>query len=191
MVYTVTGYKKTRFKPAWRRCCGSCSWMDWLGANPINSRAGNANEWRWRGQKLREETQFELVNIQENLGITFVVVTHDQEEAMTLASRIGVMDDGKIIQVDEPHALYERPNSRFVADFVGSVNLIEGRADGEILHTEDGPLQIPSAQGEVCFAIRPEKLTIAPKNSDVDALSGTIEDIAYLGNQSIYIVRLG
>ncbi len=142
-------------------------------------------------KKLREETQFELVNIQENLGITFVVVTHDQEEAMTLASRIGVMDDGKIIQVDEPHALYERPNSRFVADFVGSVNLIEGRADGEILHTEDGPLQIPSAQGEVCFAIRPEKLTIAPKNSDVDALSGTIEDIAYLGNQSIYIVRLG
>jgi putrescine transport system ATP-binding protein len=78
-------------------------------------------------RKLREHTQFELVNIQERLGVTFVVVTHDQEESMTLASRIGVMNHGEIVQVGTPTDIYEYPNSRFVADFIGSVNMFEGR----------------------------------------------------------------
>ncbi len=77
-------------------------------------------------KKLREETQFELINIQESLGVTFIVVTHDQEEAMTLSTRIGVMDEGEIVQVGEPHDIYEYPQSRFVADFIGSVNMFEG-----------------------------------------------------------------
>jgi putrescine transport system ATP-binding protein len=78
-------------------------------------------------KKLREETQFELIRIQETLGVTFIVVTHDQDEAMTLATRIGVMTDGIIEQIGEPREIYETPNSRFVADFIGSVNLFEGR----------------------------------------------------------------
>ena len=78
-------------------------------------------------KKLREETQFELIKIQETLGVTFIVVTHDQEEAMTLSTRIGVMNAGEIVQVGEPPEIYEYPNSRFVADFIGSVNMFEGR----------------------------------------------------------------
>ena len=78
-------------------------------------------------KKLREHTQFELVNIQERLGVTFIVVTHDQEEAMTLASRIGVMNHGRIVQVGTPHEIYEFPNTRFVAEFIGNVNMFEGR----------------------------------------------------------------
>ena len=84
-------------------------------------------------KKLREETQFELINIQETLGVTFIVVTHDQEEAMTLSTRIGVMNAGDIVQVGEPAEIYEYPSSRFVADFIGSVNMFEGRV------TEDEP----------------------------------------------------
>ena len=80
-------------------------------------------------KKLREHTQFELVNIQEQLGVTFVVVTHDQEEAMTLASRIGVMNQGRIVQVGTPHEIYEFPRTRFVAEFIGNVNMFEGRID--------------------------------------------------------------
>jgi putrescine transport system ATP-binding protein len=87
-------------------------------------------------KKLREETQFELIKIQETLGVTFIVVTHDQEEAMTLATRIGVMDAGEIVQVGEPAEVYEHPNSRFVADFIGSVNMFEGRV------SEDEPEHI-------------------------------------------------
>ena len=78
-------------------------------------------------KKLREHTQFELINIQETLGVTFIVVTHDQEEAMTLSTRIGVMNHGEIVQVGTPTEIYEYPNSRFVADFIGSVNMFEGR----------------------------------------------------------------
>ena len=123
-------------------------------------------------KKLREETQFELVKIQETLGVTFIVVTHDQEEAMTLSTRIGVMNAGQIVQVGEPSEIYEYPSSRFVADFVGTVNMFEGRV------AEDEPDYIsitsPEAGGEIyvghgvsCvlnqqiwFAIRPEKLRV-------------------------------
>ena len=86
-------------------------------------------------RKLRERTQFELADLQRRLGLTFIVVTHDQEEAMTLAHRIGVMDQGKLVQIDTPRRLYERPNSRFVADFVGNINLFEAtleRRDGDL-----------------------------------------------------------
>src|SRR5581483_11091811 len=78
-------------------------------------------------RKLREHTQFELLNIQHQLGVTFIVVTHDQEEAMTLATRIGVMDHGKIVQIGTPRQIYEFPATRFVADFIGSVNLFDAR----------------------------------------------------------------
>ncbi len=155
-------------------------------------------------KKLREETQFELIKIQETLGVTFIVVTHDQEEAMTLSTRIGVMNAGKIVQVGEPHEIYEHPNSRFVADFVGSVNLFDGRV------TEDEPDHVtiasPDAGGEIyvgygvecspgqelTYAIRPEKLRISRERPDDarNAFRAKVEDIAYMGDVSIYRLRL-
>lgn len=158
--------------------------------------------------KLRESTQFELVNIQEKLGTTFIIVTHDQEEAMTVATRIGVMDHGILAQVDTPADIYENPKSRFVADFIGDVNLIEAKvggakkAEGEdcIRFTVDGYKQEftarstePLAKGSKAhLAIRPEKITIS-KNKDakaVNQIEGVVDDIAYVGNLSTYHVRL-
>ena len=154
-------------------------------------------------KKLRQETQFELMDIQEKTGTTFVIVTHDQEEAMTVASRVAVMDHGKIIQVATPDAIYETPNSTYVADFIGDVNLIEGKAsakDGDKLHiswAEGQPEIIGTPTTEfgngqtVHFAIRPEKVAIsAEKPEAANALQGKILDIAYLGNISTYHVEL-
>jgi putrescine transport system ATP-binding protein len=155
-------------------------------------------------KKLREETQFELVKIQETLGVTFIVVTHDQEEAMTLSTRIGVMDAGQIVQVGEPPEIYEYPSTRFVADFIGSVNLFEGRV------TEDEPdyirLASPEAGAELyvghgvsCtlnqtlwLALRPEKLRISRDRPDAlsNVLPATVEDVAYMGNLSVFRLRL-
>ncbi len=155
-------------------------------------------------KKLREETQFELIKIQETLGVTFIVVTHDQEEAMTLSTRIGVMNEGKIVQVGEPPEIYEYPSSRFVADFIGSVNMFEGRV------TEDEPdyirMQSPEAGGEIhvghgvsCvlnqtlwFAIRPEKLRISRERPEAlhNVLKAVVDEVAYLGNLSIFRLRL-
>lgn len=155
-------------------------------------------------KKLRTETQFELMDIQEKTGTTFVIVTHDQEEAMTVASRVAVMDHGKLIQVATPADIYEYPNSTYVADFIGDVNLIEGRvtnvADGkcEVTYGE-GLRPINAANPEsgslgmnVTFAIRPEKIVVGtePDNSRANAVKGKIEDIGYLGNISTYHVRL-
>lgn len=155
-------------------------------------------------KKLRQETQFELIDIQEKLGTTFVIVTHDQEEAMTVASRIGIMDQGHLIQIDTPDRIYEAPSSVRVADFIGDVNLIKGNVsnvDGETLKiewTEGQPALTASnssdiAKGnEVTFAIRPEKIlmtTEAPEDT-ANAVQGHIHDIAYLGNVSVYNVRL-
>ncbi|WP_238366767.1 ABC transporter ATP-binding protein [Mesobacterium pallidum] len=153
-------------------------------------------------RKLREETQFELMDIQEKTGTTFVIVTHDQEEAMTVASRIAVMDEGRVIQVATPAEIYEAPNSVYVADFIGDVNIIEGRvtpgegavsidwAEGEppIRAVTDAQL----APGQSChFAIRPEKVTIDRERPDrPNAFQGKVIDIAYLGNISTYHVRL-
>ncbi|WP_370226638.1 ABC transporter ATP-binding protein [Pararhodobacter marinus] len=154
-------------------------------------------------KKLREETQFELINIQETLGVTFIVVTHDQDEAMTLATRIGVMTEGVITQVGEPREIYETPKSRFVADFIGSVNLFEGRVgpsapDLMRVETEDlGPVSVPPVPGltqgqTVWLAMRPERvwLTREPKEGAVNTVPGIVRDMGYVGHMSSYLVRL-
>jgi len=155
-------------------------------------------------KKLREETQFELVNIQEKLGVTFVVVTHDQEEAMTLATRIGVMRNGVIEQIAEPREIYEYPLNRFVADFIGSVNMFEGVVsetdpDRTLIRCEDADMTITVSHGVSCspnqrlwFALRPEKPEISRHRPDgVDnVVEGVVEEIAYRGNLSIFRVRL-
>ena len=155
-------------------------------------------------KKLREQTQFELVNLQEKLGVTFVIVTHDQEEAMTLASRIGVMRGGEILQVGTPTDIYEFPNSRFVADFIGSVNMTEGTLVedepdhvlidcpqfGGLVYVDHGVSAPPDAH--VSVAIRPEKLQLTrelPKQPR-NVLRGVIVGIAYLGDVTRYLVRL-
>jgi len=155
-------------------------------------------------KKLRHDTQFELMDIQEKTGTTFVIVTHDQEEAMTVASRVAVMDHGKLVQVATPAQIYETPNSVYVADFIGDVNIIEGTvsamagnsatidwAEGQAPITATAPAG--TAKGDrVSFAIRPEKVTISPERpADVaNAIEGEVDDIAYLGNISTYHVRL-
>jgi putrescine transport system ATP-binding protein len=155
-------------------------------------------------KKLREQTQFELLGIQERLGVTFVVVTHDQEEAMTLATRIGVMNRGEIVQVGTPTEIYEYPTSRFVADFIGSVNMFEGRlvedepdhvriesADlGGTVYVDHGISAAPGAT--VWTAIRPEKINIdrdRPGGQD-NVVRGVVKEIAYMGDISVFLVRI-
>ena len=155
-------------------------------------------------KKLREETQFELMRLQEELGITFIVVTHDQEEAMTLATRIGVMNHGVIVQTAEPHDMYEYPSNRFVAEFIGNVNMFEGTVvtderDSATVHCTDlqGLVYLDhgiscASNQSVSVAIRPEKLRItrdAP-NTPHNRCEGVITEVAYMGSQSIYKVRL-
>ena len=153
--------------------------------------------------KLRQDTQFELMDIQEKTGTTFVIVTHDQEEAMTVASRVAVMDDGRIVQVDPPDRIYENPSSTYVADFIGDVTILEGRVspvdDGyAITFAEDQPaLYAQSKQtltnGQTAYmAIRPEKVSVTPEKPQDrrNVLKGKIVDIAYLGNLSTYHVVL-
>ncbi|EIM74301.1 spermidine/putrescine ABC transporter ATPase [Nitratireductor aquibiodomus RA22] len=154
-------------------------------------------------KKLREETQFELVDLQYDLGLTFMVVTHDQEEAMTMADRIAVMDRGNVIQVATPAEIYEAPNSRFVADFVGSINMFEGTvtaADSEMARIADASgfeLSVLNGAGaekgaNVWFAVRPEKIDISRNRpeSAVNAVEGEVWDIAYLGDMTIHHVKL-
>ncbi|WP_270725470.1 ABC transporter ATP-binding protein [Shimia sp. Alg240-R146] len=154
-------------------------------------------------KKLRQETQFELMDIQESTGTTFVIVTHDQEEAMTVASRVAVMDEGKIVQVATPDAIYEAPNSTYVADFIGDVNLITGsvETEGETLRftwAESQPAIVGASTKtfgkaqNVHFAIRPEKIAISAQKPEdaANAVPGKVLDIAYLGNISTYHVQL-
>ena len=155
-------------------------------------------------KKLREETQFELKALQSKLGLTFVIVTHDQEEAMTVADRIGVMNQGRLVQVATPSEIYEQPNSRWVADFIGNVNLIEGEVkatapNGTLIDsTGAGRLRVvQSIEAEVgarvWVAVRPEKVRIAreqPAPAHENCLSGQVAEIGYLGDLSIYKVRL-
>ncbi len=153
--------------------------------------------------KLRQETQFELMDIQETTGTTFVIVTHDQEEAMTVASRVAVMDHGRIVQVDTPDRIYENPNSIYVADFIGDVNIIEGTGEqrgdaAQVAWAEGQPPLIGPATDAVtkgvncAMAIRPEKVAISTDrpNGLANAVQGRIHDIAYLGNVSTYHVKL-
>ncbi|WP_404933729.1 ABC transporter ATP-binding protein [Nitratireductor sp. L15S-10] len=154
-------------------------------------------------KKLREETQFELVDLQYDLGLTFMVVTHDQEEAMTMADRIAVMDRGKVIQVATPAEIYEAPNSRFVADFVGSINMFEGTvtaSDSESARIADASgfeLSVLNGAGaekgaNVWFAVRPEKIDISRNRPEgaINAVEGEVWDIAYLGDMTIHHVKL-
>jgi putrescine transport system ATP-binding protein len=158
-------------------------------------------------KKLREETQFELMDLQARLGTAFVIVTHDQEEAMTVAHRIAVMDRGEIVQVATPAELYEQPKSRWVAAFIGDVNLIEGGvvetdASGAVIEDGGGRrYRVAEAAGatvgaRVAIALRPEKLRIAPLAAasaaadGENAVRGRVWDIGYLGDVSIYKVEL-
>jgi len=155
-------------------------------------------------KKLRQDTQFELMELQAKLGTTFLIVTHDQDEAMTVANRIAVMEHGRIAQVGPPVEIYERPNSRYVADFIGEVNIIEGRVvsttleralivsdSGGHLTTTPGVNLAPGAVTWV--ALRPEKLRITadpPRQAPENLFVGTVGEIGYLGNMSVYKVRL-
>jgi putrescine transport system ATP-binding protein len=155
-------------------------------------------------KKLRGETQFELMQLQEKLGLTFIIVTHDQQEAMTVADRIAVMDRGRLIQVATPSEIYEQPNSRWVADFIGDVNLIEGRvietgAGGTVIASAAAGQMRAAASTEakpgdtVWVALRPEKVRIAlepPATAADNRVSGQVSNIGYLGDVSIYQVRL-
>ena len=155
-------------------------------------------------KKLREETQFELTDLQQELGLTFLVVTHDQEEAMTMADRIAILDKGKVMQVATPAETYEAPVSRFVAEFVGSVNLFDGSVsarEGSVASIAYGDGLTIAADNagdaavgdQVAFAIRPEKVRVASRKPEAGAdnvMSGEVWDIAYLGDMTIYHVKL-
>ena len=151
-------------------------------------------------KKLREQTQFELVNIIEKVGVTCVMVTHDQEEAMTMACRIAIMSKGRVLQVGTPQDIYEYPSNRFVADFIGNVNLFDGKltldepnrcavstAIGEVHvgHGISGSLNMP-----VAVAVRPEKISIAKQRPAVDynLFAGRVKEIGYFGSYNTYIV---
>ena len=156
-------------------------------------------------KKLREATQFELMAIQAQVGITFIFVTHDQEEAMALSSRIAVLDKGQIIQVGTPSEIYEFPNSRFVAEFVGSTNVFEGsvvedtpnhvvidshQAGGKIMVDDVGRYQIGQT---IWVNLRPEKIHISKsksnQKSDLNVIEGTVSELGYRGNHVIYRVK--
>jgi putrescine transport system ATP-binding protein len=155
-------------------------------------------------KKLRSQMQLELVNIIETTGVTCVMVTHDQEEAMTMATRIAVMDAGWIQQVGKPDEIYEQPANRFVAEFIGSVNLFDGVLDEDLpeyvtVRTPLFPAPIYVAHGitgyegqPVAFALRPEKVMIGKDEpaGDTNKAQGVIEEIAYFGSHSVFHVRL-
>jgi putrescine transport system ATP-binding protein len=155
-------------------------------------------------KKLREQTQFELMDLQQKVGITFIVVTHDQDEAMALATRIAVMDRGQVVQVGTPAEIYEFPCSRFVADFVGTTNLFEGtvsacepglitvacaEAGGNLLVDDEGRFTVGQ---RVWVALRPEKVRLGKQPVSavrVNQLRGTVWELGYLGNRSTYRIR--
>jgi putrescine transport system ATP-binding protein len=152
-------------------------------------------------KKLRDETQFELMALQQRLGLTFIIVTHDQEEAMTMAGRIGVMHEGKLVQVGTPAEIYEDPKTRWVAEFIGEVNLFDGAISGHqgglaSIDTKAGRLVVASRDGcdgsqAVSVAVRPEKIDILrePRPDAMNMVHGHVVDIAYLGDLSVYKLR--
>jgi putrescine transport system ATP-binding protein len=156
-------------------------------------------------KKLREHTQFELMNLQDDLGITFIVVTHDQEEAMTLSTRIAVMNQGRFEQVGTPGEVYEYPANRFIADFVGNINLLEAT----VVDSDSSRVRLHCAQiqtelfadcheqditgGQHWVAVRPEKIFIdkePPSAGDRTVLKGVVLDLGYFGNLSLYKIQL-
>ena len=163
--------------------------------------------------KLREAMRFELASLQHQVGITFVMVTHDQDEALAMATRCAVMERGRLVQLATPSDLYEFPNSRFVADFIGSVNMVEGilktdKPDEAVIATKDlGDVFVDHAVlgnlgGTLWLALRPEKIELRPRAGDTpppkmedcpdgyNAVAGTIDQIAYLGSESVFEVVL-
>ena len=155
-------------------------------------------------KKLRQSTQFELMDIHYELGITFVIVTHDQEEAMTLSDRIAIMEQGQFVQIGSPNLIYENPKSKFVADFLGNINLL----DAEIIENDQsmvlldckalgGKLSLVNnhnfdGSGQISVALRPEKIMIQkdiPDDQSKNQVKGLVEDFGYFGNLSIYRVR--
>ena len=155
-------------------------------------------------KKLREQTQFELMNIQYKVGTTFIFVTHDQDEAMALATRIAVMDHGRVIQVGTPAEIYEFPQTRFIADFIGTTNFFEGtvtavgagqvqvhseEAGGELLVDDLGKVSVGQ---QVWVALRPEKIRLSkepPAGERINRLKGVVAELGYLGNRSTYRIR--
>lgn len=154
-------------------------------------------------KKLRQSTQFELMDIHDELGITFVIVTHDQEEAMTLSDRIAIMEQGQFVQIGSPNLIYENPRSKFVADFLGNINLLEATITEQ--NEKEITLDCAALGGELKFdqteradtsemtvALRPEKVMIEknmPTNHEQSHVKGIVEDFGYFGNLSIYRVR--
>ena len=159
-------------------------------------------------RKLREETQLQLANIVHDVGVTCVMVTHDQEEAMTMASRIAVMSEGRFLQVGAPAEIYETPATRFVADFIGNVNLMEGRVvvdEADHVVVDCGDVQHHVGHGitgtlgmPVTVALRPEKIRIVPLPADAVGTSmedfnravGTVKELTYFGSHTVYHLLL-
>ena len=155
-------------------------------------------------RKLREETQFELMALQQRLGMTFLIVTHDQEEAMITADRIAVMRAGGLVQIGRPADVYEAPNSRYVADFIGDVNLFEARVeadDGDIIRlaSAEAPSGLEAVEesevppgSTAWLAVRPEKIRVHldPPPPGPNRLEGVVADIGYLGDWTTYLVEL-
>jgi putrescine transport system ATP-binding protein len=160
-------------------------------------------------KKLREQTQLELMQLQRRLGTTFIIVTHDQEEAMTMADRIGVMDGGRLEQVATPRQLYEAPNSRRIAEFVGDINIIEGLVESRAEHrwiiatSAAGTIvaaapRHPGEKAAICVAVRPEKLKLSRRGPVADAantgtlnrLEGVVTEVSYLGGHTVYQIQL-
>jgi putrescine transport system ATP-binding protein len=160
-------------------------------------------------KKLRESTQLELMELQRRLGMTFIIVTHDQAEAMTVAGRIGVMDAGRLDQVATPRELYEAPLSRWIAEFIGEVNLFDGQIERRefnrlMIATRDAGTVVvaeprnPVTKTTVSVAIRPEKVKLSRRGPVADAesarsinrLEGVVTDVSYLGGMTTYKVRL-
>jgi putrescine transport system ATP-binding protein len=160
-------------------------------------------------KKLRESTQVELMELQRRLGMTFIIVTHDQEEAMTVANRIGVMDAGRLDQVATPRELYEAPHSRWIAEFVGDINLFDGQVESReghrlVVSTHDAGTVVvaeprnPVSKAVVSVAIRPEKVKLSRRGPVSDAtsthsinrLEGVVTDVSYLGGLTTYKVKL-
>jgi len=152
-------------------------------------------------KKLREQTQFELVNIIEQVGVTVVMVTHDQEEAMTMASRIAIMSKGRVLQVGTPEEIYEHPRNKFVADFIGNVNLFSGQitvdeSDHCVVGTPLGEMHVGhGVSGAVnmplTLAVRPEKIEVSKTRPDanINVFTGQVKEIAYFGSYNTYIIK--
>ncbi len=153
--------------------------------------------------KLRKDMQLELKTLQREVGITFIYVTHDQEEALTMSDRIAVMSQGVALQVGPPSEIYEQPNCKFVANFIGETNFLEGTlaapqdglarvtlADGQMIAAATLADPAPAAGQKVTVVIRPEKLHLPGRPTDQNRLPGTVEDVVYIGTDTHYGVRL-